>query len=138
MGSASLTGYGAFIRVVSSLFPRLTRHGVRKHGYLSPASLSPLLPHCPSTSPALPASGESERYLQRSRVPTLHFQPSLPRLPVPRLSDTCQRYLAALRPVVSDQQFLHTQNIVKEFEKEGGEGHGRWFSGEEVRGQEDV
>ena len=63
-----------------------------------------------------------ERYIQTTVVPTLHFQPGLPRLPIPKLDKTCERYLAALRPMVSDEQFRETEAIVKEFGKEGGEG----------------
>ncbi|CAF96029.1 unnamed protein product, partial [Tetraodon nigroviridis] len=36
-------------------------------------------------------------YLQRSLVPTMHYQKSLPRLPIPKLEDTMKRFLAAQR-----------------------------------------
>ena len=87
---------------------------------------------CPSssTTPAVTARDSEERYIQYSKVPTLHFQPSLPRLPIPKLSDTCQRYLAALQPVVGPEQHQHTKKIVEEFGKEGGEGEGRREGGE--------
>lgn len=67
-------------------------------------------------------SDAGERYIQRTRVPMLHFQPSLPRLPIPKLTDTCARYLESLGPVSSADQFSRTQSIVSEFLKEGGEG----------------
>ena len=67
---------------------------------------------------------EEQRYIQTSRVPTLHFQPSLPRLKIPVLADTCQRYLDAVRPVVSSDQFRTTEAIVREFGREGGVGEG--------------
>ena len=54
----------------------------------------------------------------------LHFQPSLPRLPIPKLTDTCSRYLDALKPVTSCEQFNRTQTIVTEFAKQGGQGEG--------------
>lgn len=54
----------------------------------------------------------------------MHFQPSLPRLPIPKLSDTCRRYLAALRPVVSEDQLEETKRLVEEFGREGGDGEG--------------
>jgi carnitine O-palmitoyltransferase 2 len=63
-----------------------------------------------------------ERYIQTTRVPTLHFQPSLPRLPIPKLEDTCSRYLDALTPVTSDEQLSRTRSIVAEFRRAGGEG----------------
>lgn len=60
------------------------------------------------------------QYLQRSKVPTLHFQASLPRLPIPELQKTCDRYLAAQRPLLSAQDYAKTEAIVSEFKK--GEG----------------
>ncbi|XP_021926262.1 carnitine O-palmitoyltransferase 2, mitochondrial isoform X2 [Zootermopsis nevadensis] len=60
------------------------------------------------------------QYLQRSKVPTLHFQASLPRLPIPELEKTCERYLAAQQPLLSPQEYANTQAIVTEFKK--GEG----------------
>ncbi|XP_063531273.1 carnitine O-palmitoyltransferase 2, mitochondrial [Cydia strobilella] len=44
-------------------------------------------------------------YLQRSKVPTMHFQKSLPRLPIPELNKSTERYLKALRPLLTDDQF---------------------------------
>lgn len=60
------------------------------------------------------------QYLQRSKVPTLHFQNSLPRLPIPELQKTCDRYLAAQRPLLSPQDYAKTEAVVSEFKK--GEG----------------
>lgn len=74
-----------------------------------------------STCQRYPTS-EDERYIQTTRVPTLHFQPSLPRLPIPGLKDTCTRYLDALAPVTSPEQFSRTQSIVSDFGGEGGDG----------------
>ena len=65
-----------------------------------------------------------DRYIQTTRVPTLHFQPSLPRLPIPRLEDTCSRYLDALTPVTTDEQLSGTRSVVAKFLREGGEGEG--------------
>lgn len=42
------------------------------------------------------------QYLHRGQIPMLHFQRSLPRLPIPKLEDTCRRYLAAVRPLIDD------------------------------------
>lgn len=60
-----------------------------------------------------------ERYIQYSNVPTDHFQPGLPRLPIPKLDQTLQRYLASLKPVCSEEEFRYSQTCVAEFEKEG-------------------
>lgn len=47
----------------------------------------------------------SYQYLQRSKVPTMHFQKSLPRLPVPELPKTGERYLNALKPILTTVQY---------------------------------
>lgn len=60
------------------------------------------------------------QYLQRSKVPTMHFQKSLPRLPVPELSKTGERYLNALRPLLTASQFEEAQQRTNNFiAKEG-------------------
>ncbi|XP_022695492.1 carnitine O-palmitoyltransferase 2, mitochondrial-like isoform X1 [Varroa jacobsoni] len=59
----------------------------------------------------------SYQYLQRSKIPTMHFQKSLPRLPVPKLADTCSRYLRSLEPIVTTAELENTRTIVKDFEE---------------------
>ncbi|KAM6962684.1 carnitine O-palmitoyltransferase 2, mitochondrial [Aplochiton taeniatus] len=59
--------------------------------------------------------GSSSEYLHRSIVPTMHYQKSLPRLPVPKLEDTIRRYLAAQRPLLDDEQFSVTERLAKDF-----------------------
>uniref|UniRef100_A0A8C3F0T4 Choline/carnitine acyltransferase domain-containing protein n=1 Tax=Chrysemys picta bellii TaxID=8478 RepID=A0A8C3F0T4_CHRPI len=44
-------------------------------------------------------------FVHRSTIPTMHFQDSLPRLPVPKLEDTVKRYLAAQKPLLDDDQY---------------------------------
>lgn len=60
------------------------------------------------------------QYMQRSKLPTMHFQKSLPRLPVPELNDTRDRYLNALKPLLTSDQYTEaikrTDNFVS---KEG-------------------
>ncbi|XP_047986179.1 carnitine O-palmitoyltransferase 2, mitochondrial [Leguminivora glycinivorella] len=55
------------------------------------------------------------QYLQRSKVPTMHFQKSLPRLPIPGLNKSTERYLKALRPLLSDDQFSAATSRTKNF-----------------------
>lgn len=45
----------------------------------------------------------------------LHFQASLPRLPIPELPKTCERYLTALQPLLPTEQYRQTQAIVEDF-----------------------
>ena len=40
-------------------------------------------------------------YLDDTKIPTFHFQASLPKLPVPKLEDTCERYLYAASPLLA-------------------------------------
>ena len=71
------------------------------------------------------ATNHDERYLietNSSRIPTYHFQSSLPRLPIPNLQDTILRYLAAQRPFLDREQFQRTERAAREFTKEGSEG----------------
>ncbi|XP_078406319.1 carnitine O-acetyltransferase-like isoform X3 [Cetorhinus maximus] len=52
----------------------------------------------------------------------LVHQKSLPRLPVPPLQQTLERYLLALEPIVSQEELENTKQIVKEFGQKGGVG----------------
>lgn len=55
------------------------------------------------------------QYMQISKVPTLHFQASLPRLPIPKLEDSCKRYLNAQKPLLNDKELQHTSSCVSKF-----------------------
>ena len=70
-------------------------------------------------------SSSRDRYIHYSKVPTMHYQASLPRLPVPKLADSCSRYLKAVRPLVDDLQFQKTEKNVAEFQQQGGNGESR-------------
>ncbi|XP_023227745.1 carnitine O-palmitoyltransferase 2, mitochondrial-like [Centruroides sculpturatus] len=58
---------------------------------------------------------QNYQFLQQSIVPTMHFQASLPRLPIPELEKTCERYLNAVKPITSEEEFKRTQGIVESF-----------------------
>ncbi|XP_045834749.1 carnitine O-palmitoyltransferase 2, mitochondrial [Meles meles] len=64
----------------------------------------------------LSSGSGSREYLQRSIVPTMHFQDSLPRLPIPKLENTIKRYLRAQKPLLDDDQFRKTEQHCKSFE----------------------
>ncbi|KAM7396472.1 hypothetical protein PAMP_019508 [Pampus punctatissimus] len=52
------------------------------------------------------------------RKPMLYsFQNSLPRLPVPSITDTCSRYLESVRPLMDDEQYEQMKELTKDFEK---------------------
>lgn len=59
------------------------------------------------------------QYLQRSNMPTYYFQKSLPRLPIPKPEKTLERYLAAQRPLLTDEEFRVTESYCKAFMKAG-------------------
>lgn len=52
----------------------------------------------------------------------LNHQKGLPRLPVPPLQETCERYLSCLEPLVTEDELKHIKRLMKEFLKEGGDG----------------
>ncbi|XP_030372411.1 carnitine O-palmitoyltransferase 2, mitochondrial [Scaptodrosophila lebanonensis] len=59
--------------------------------------------------------GSHYQYLQRSKLPTMYFQRSLPRLPVPLLEKTCERFLTAVQPILTSTEHSATQQVVEEF-----------------------
>lgn len=46
---------------------------------------------------------------------SMMHQEGLPKLPVPPLKQTCERYLASLEPIVSEEELEYTRELVKEF-----------------------
>jgi hypothetical protein len=48
------------------------------------------------------------------------FQESLPKLPLPKLSDTCERYIEMVTPLLSETQLEQTKVAVREFEQGNG------------------
>uniref|UniRef100_A0A5F9DQ04 Choline/carnitine acyltransferase domain-containing protein n=1 Tax=Oryctolagus cuniculus TaxID=9986 RepID=A0A5F9DQ04_RABIT len=49
-------------------------------------------------------------------------QDALPRLPVPPLQQSLGHYLQALQPIVSEEEWAHTKQLVEEFQTSGGVG----------------
>lgn len=52
----------------------------------------------------------------------LAHQEGLPKLPVPPLQQTCERYLAVLEPIISEEEMVHTRELMAEFLRPGGVG----------------
>lgn len=60
------------------------------------------------------------QYLQRGQIPMLHFQRSLPRLKIPELQKTCDRFLAAVKPLSQSQAgYDNFANLVSQFRTTG-------------------
>ena len=70
------------------------------------------------------SSGSQDlRYIEpKTKVHTFHFQDSLPRLPIPKLEDTCRRYLDAQKPLLTPKQYEETKELVDKFQKREGPG----------------
>ena len=67
-------------------------------------------------------SSSDRNYLQQSIVPTDHFQKSLPHLAIPKLEETCQRYISAQKPILTDAELANTEKIVEQFKSSIGKG----------------
>lgn len=48
----------------------------------------------------------------------LRFEDNLPRLPVPTLAETCQRYLKSIHPLLSKEEYAASEKAVSSFEKQ--------------------
>eukprot|EP01117_Protostelium_nocturnum_P012641 TRINITY_DN4651_c0_g1_i1.p1 TRINITY_DN4651_c0_g1~~TRINITY_DN4651_c0_g1_i1.p1 ORF type:complete len:744 (-),score=195.84 TRINITY_DN4651_c0_g1_i1:63-2294(-) len=53
---------------------------------------------------------------------TFSKQNQLPRLPIPDLKKTCEKYLRTLEPLLNEKEFEYSKSCVEEFLKEGGVG----------------
>jgi carnitine O-palmitoyltransferase 2 len=62
-------------------------------------------------------------YLQESIIPTMHFQKSLQKLAIPKLEDSCQRYLSALKPILSETEYQTAEKETKQFQQSDGKGN---------------
>lgn len=51
---------------------------------------------------------------------TFAYQDKLPKLPIPELAESCQKYLTALKPLQSPREHAETKHAVQEFLKHDG------------------
>lgn len=47
----------------------------------------------------------------------------LPKLPLPQLNSTLEKYLRTLKPISTPEAYANTERIVRDFAKPGGDGH---------------
>lgn len=60
------------------------------------------------------------QYLQKGQIPMLHFQRSLPRLKIPDLKQTCDRFLAAVKPLSTHPTaYEQFEKVVEQFRTTG-------------------
>lgn len=66
----------------------------------------------------------SEPGAQMASTPpkTFEFQDSLPPYPVPDLKETCDVYLRSLKPLLTDEEYEHSEAAVLDFCREGARG----------------
>ena len=48
----------------------------------------------------------------------LRFEDSLPRLPVPTLEETCQRYLKSIHPLLTKDEYAASEKAVAKFQQQ--------------------
>uniref|UniRef100_A0AC34FF03 Choline/carnitine acyltransferase domain-containing protein n=1 Tax=Panagrolaimus sp. ES5 TaxID=591445 RepID=A0AC34FF03_9BILA len=83
---------------------------LRNHAFARSVHSSMIISHRSFSS----YSSDEYQFLQKSVIPTYHFQKSLRRLPIPKLEDSARRYLNAAKAVVSDAEFNESEAAVKE------------------------
>uniref|UniRef100_A0A915PUY8 Choline/carnitine acyltransferase domain-containing protein n=1 Tax=Setaria digitata TaxID=48799 RepID=A0A915PUY8_9BILA len=59
--------------------------------------------------------GDAYQYVHKSDIPTYHFQNSLRRLPIPKLSHSCSRLLAAAEAILRKEELEQLKALVKDF-----------------------
>ena len=64
---------------------------------------------------AAAAAPSPHALLHTSRIPTMHFQDSLPKLPLPKLEDTMQRMLDSMEPITTAEEYAEAEKLAAEF-----------------------
>ncbi|KCV72970.1 hypothetical protein H696_00523 [Fonticula alba] len=67
------------------------------------------------SSAAAPVRGDDDYIHPKSPLPTMHYQASLLRLPIPKLENTVQRYLNSVTPLLTPEQLSSTKIAVVDF-----------------------
>ena len=72
-----------------------------------------------SAAPKIPHLSRGQHgFIDNSMVPTLFYQDSMPRMPIPELDITLSRYLTNnLKPVVSEEEFIEAKKAVEIFQQ---------------------
>ena len=59
----------------------------------------------------------SRELLHHSRIPTMHFQDSLPKLPIPPLADSLERFLYFAKPLISAAEYREAEHAAYVFDR---------------------
>ena len=59
----------------------------------------------------------SRALLHHSRIPTMHFQDSLPKLPIPPLADSLERFLYFAKPLISAAEYREAEHAAYVFDR---------------------
>lgn len=61
-----------------------------------------------------------QAFLGKGNYPTYYFQPLMPKLPVPDLNTSCDRFLASMRPILSEEEYRNLLTEVLDFKEKDG------------------
>eukprot|EP00736_Rhodelphis_marinus_P014083 Rmarinus@m.24614 len=64
---------------------------------------------------AVAATSVAAEYLTKSVIPTMHFQKSLLRLPIPKLEETCHKFVRAVTPLLEEPDLIEAKRQVEDF-----------------------
>jgi carnitine O-palmitoyltransferase 2 len=78
---------------------------------------------------------EQYNFLQQSIIPTQHFQKSLTKLQIPKLDETINRYLKALRPILTEDEWKQAEKVTRQFEKNEAIGKFKYMQNLTIRHQ---
>lgn len=53
---------------------------------------------------------------------TFHYQDSLPKIPIPELNETCDKFIEWVQPLLNEKEFANTKKIVEKFKAKGADG----------------
>ena len=73
------------------------------------------------------AKKDKYNYLQNSIIPTYHFQKSLTKLKIPKLEETFDRYLSALKPILNENDWKKAEETTKKFQNNEAIGKQKFF-----------
>ena len=100
---------------------RMKRHKIIfANASLAQSAMTSFPGRCLSTSVCRHRSQAKDNSMVSGAIPTMHFQKSMPRLPVPDLEKTTARFKEAVQPLLSESEFKEFSSVIDSFEKNEG------------------